>query len=219
VTDRRFKRNREVSSHFRFTIMPLTIPSHFQPKRELSLSFDVAIKIPRTLQHCNDFAAYPYPAEAGSLTFARASDTGGTGRHGAGYDLVVSDGGALDSAPDQISIQTIGQVAAIEPVGPLPQVTREVFGADPVMGTDQPGFDVAEQRVDDRDWSQAKGRVERVHKTLQDRLVKELRLTGVRTLAEGNAVLPAFMSDYNARFARPPRTRGTCIGRYAPAII
>src|SRR6266404_4945028 len=52
--------------------------------------------------------------------------------------------------------------------------------------------------------SQAKGRVERAHKTLQDRLVKELRLAGVRTLAEGNALLPAFMADYNARFAKPP---------------
>ena len=44
----------------------------------------------------------------------------------AGYELVVSDGGALNSAPDQISIQTVGQVAAIEPVGPLPRVAREV---------------------------------------------------------------------------------------------
>jgi hypothetical protein len=52
--------------------------------------------------------------------------------------------------------------------------------------------------------SQAKGRVERAHKTLQDRLVKELRLAGARTLAEGNALLPAFMADYNARFAKPP---------------
>jgi hypothetical protein len=52
--------------------------------------------------------------------------------------------------------------------------------------------------------SQAKGRVERAHKTLQDRLVKELRLAGVRTLAEGNALLPTFMADYNASFAKPP---------------
>jgi hypothetical protein len=51
--------------------------------------------------------------------------------------------------------------------------------------------------------SQAKGRVERAHKTLQDRLVKELRLAGARTLAEGNALLPAFMTDYNTRFAKP----------------
>jgi hypothetical protein len=55
--------------------------------------------------------------------------------------------------------------------------------------------------------SQAKGRVERAHKTLQDRLVKELRLAGARTLAEGNAVLPAFMADYNARFAKPPANK------------
>src|SRR5438445_13152641 len=51
--------------------------------------------------------------------------------------------------------------------------------------------------------SQAKGRVERAHKTLQDRLVKELRLAGACTLAEGNALLPAFMADYNARVANP----------------
>src|SRR5262252_3537763 len=55
--------------------------------------------------------------------------------------------------------------------------------------------------------SQAKGRVERAHKTLQDRLVKELRLAGVRTLAEGNALLPAFMADYNTRFAKPPANK------------
>jgi hypothetical protein len=52
--------------------------------------------------------------------------------------------------------------------------------------------------------SQAKGRVERAHKTLQDRLVKELRLAGAATLAAGNALLRRFMADYNARFAKAP---------------
>ena len=52
--------------------------------------------------------------------------------------------------------------------------------------------------------SPAKGRVERAHKTLQDRLVKELRLEGASTLAEGNALLPGFIAEYNARFAKPP---------------
>ena len=42
---------------------------------------------------------------------------------------------------------------------------------------------------------------------LQDRLVKELRLAGVATLAEGNALLPAFMADYNARFAKAPANK------------
>jgi len=52
--------------------------------------------------------------------------------------------------------------------------------------------------------SQAKGRVERANKTLQDRLVKELRLAGVSTMEAGNAFLPTFMADYNARFAKAP---------------
>jgi len=52
--------------------------------------------------------------------------------------------------------------------------------------------------------SQAKGRVERANKTLQDRLVKELRLAGVGTMEAGNAFLPTFMLDYNARFAKAP---------------
>lgn len=52
--------------------------------------------------------------------------------------------------------------------------------------------------------SQAKGRVERMNRTLQDRLVKELRLSGIDTMEAGNAFLPDFMEDYNARFAIIP---------------
>src|SRR6195256_1907631 len=52
--------------------------------------------------------------------------------------------------------------------------------------------------------SQAKGRVERANGTLQDRLVKEMRLRGIDTVAAGNAFLPIFMADYNTRFAKAP---------------
>ncbi len=51
---------------------------------------------------------------------------------------------------------------------------------------------------------QAKGRVERLWGTLQDRLVAELRLAGVHTLAEANQLLPIFVGQFNARFAVPP---------------
>jgi hypothetical protein len=47
--------------------------------------------------------------------------------------------------------------------------------------------------------SQAKGRVERSSRTLQDRLVKELRLAGIANMDEGNAFLPRFMERYYAR--------------------
>ncbi len=54
--------------------------------------------------------------------------------------------------------------------------------------------------------SQAKGRVERMNLTLQDRLVKELRLRGISTQQEANAFAPHFICDINARFAKPPRS-------------
>jgi hypothetical protein len=52
--------------------------------------------------------------------------------------------------------------------------------------------------------SQAKGRVERVNRTLQDRLVKELRLAGVTDIADGNAFLPGFVARFNTRFQVVP---------------
>jgi transposase len=52
---------------------------------------------------------------------------------------------------------------------------------------------------------QAKGRVERANQTLQDRLVKELRLRGISSAAEANEYLPEFIADYNRRFAVSPR--------------
>ena len=52
----------------------------------------------------------------------------------------------------------------------------------------------------------AKGRVERAHLTLQDRLVKELRLRGISDVEAANAFAPEFIADYNRRFARAPRS-------------
>lgn len=51
---------------------------------------------------------------------------------------------------------------------------------------------------------QAKGRIERLWSTLQERLTVHLRLIGARTLEEAEAALPAFMERYNERFAVPP---------------
>lgn len=51
---------------------------------------------------------------------------------------------------------------------------------------------------------QAKGRVERAHLTLQDRLVKELRLEGISSIAGADAYAPHFMAFYNERFGKEP---------------
>ena len=53
---------------------------------------------------------------------------------------------------------------------------------------------------------QAKGRVERANKTLQDRLVKELRLRNISNIEEANSYLPIFIKDYNKRFSKPAKT-------------
>jgi transposase len=51
---------------------------------------------------------------------------------------------------------------------------------------------------------QAKGRIERLWRTLQDRLTVELRLHGIDTLAAAQAFVPTFLADFNQRFAHAP---------------
>lgn len=51
---------------------------------------------------------------------------------------------------------------------------------------------------------QAKGRVERVNKTLQGRLPKEMRLLSINTLEAGNKYLPTFIEEFNNQFGVAP---------------
>jgi hypothetical protein len=62
---------------------------------------------------------------------------------------------------------------------------------------------------------QAKGRIERLFRTLQDRLVKEMRLAGIKTLKEANQFLKGFLVRFNRRFARAARQPGN-LHRAAP---
>jgi hypothetical protein len=64
---------------------------------------------------------------------------------------------------------------------------------------------------------QAKGRVERAFGTLQDRLVKELRLAGVSSMAAANAWLPEFITAYNGHFGREPSNSKNLHRPVAPA--
>ena len=66
------------------------------------------------------------------------------------------------------------------------------------------------------DSPQAKGRVERLWRTFQDRLTSELRLAGARTMAEANQVLAWFLPRYNRKFTVAAREAG-CAYRKPPA--
>src|SRR5439155_17872713 len=52
---------------------------------------------------------------------------------------------------------------------------------------------------------QAKGRVERVNKTLQKRLIRELRLRSISDIKSANAYLPEYLENHNRRFAKEAR--------------
>jgi hypothetical protein len=83
------------------------------------------------------------------------------------------------------------------------RVNRDAKGGP---GVTQFGRALAELNIDIMcaNSSQAKGRVERANRTLQVRLVKELRLAGISDVDSGNAFLPSFVERFNERFAVPP---------------
>jgi hypothetical protein len=58
------------------------------------------------------------------------------------------------------------------------------------------------------DSPQAKGRVERLFGTLQDRLIKDMRLAKIKNIEEANKFLEEYFEGYNERFSRPPKREG-----------
>lgn len=54
---------------------------------------------------------------------------------------------------------------------------------------------------------QAKGRIERLFRTFQDRVVKEMRLKGIKTIEEANKFLKRYLPLYNKRFAVKPKEK------------
>lgn len=67
---------------------------------------------------------------------------------------------------------------------------------------------------------QARGRSERANRTLQDRLVNELRLAGIRTVAAANRYLgERFLPAYNATFGRPPADPASAFVPVTPAQL
>src|SRR4029077_3919652 len=56
---------------------------------------------------------------------------------------------------------------------------------------------------------EARGRSERMFRTLQDRVPKELRLAGITTIEAANVLLKAYIAEHNVRFAVKPQQDGT----------
>lgn len=103
---------------------------------------------------------------------------------------------------------TIFQVRADEPLSP-----------EELLAGGRPRTQVGRVLADlDMTWigarsPQAKGRVERLWGTLQDRWVQELRLRGVTTIEEANRVLPELLAHHNTRFRRAAAVTGSAYRR------
>ena len=82
-----------------------------------------------------------------------------------------------------------------------PTIEDELNGTEPVS---EFGRALKELRVEliHAHSPQAKGRVERLFNTLQDRLIKEMRLRGIGSIAEANEFLKEYLPIYNRRFAK-----------------
>jgi Helix-turn-helix domain len=65
---------------------------------------------------------------------------------------------------------------------------------------------------------QAKGRVERANKTLQDRLIKKMRRKNISTIKEGNEFLEEYRRDHNNKFAKPPESAEDAHVELLPSI-
>ena len=84
-----------------------------------------------------------------------------------------------------------------------PTIEEELEGTRP-MSQFERAMDELSVRVIHARSPQGKGRVERLFGTLQDRLVKEMRLEGIATLEEGNRFLLEFLPRYNTKFRVAP---------------
>ncbi len=86
-------------------------------------------------------------------------------------------------------------------------IDDEINGTKP-MSEFERAMKELEVNVIHADSPQAKGRIERQFRTLQDRLVKEMRLRGISTAEEGNKFLEEYLPVYNRKFSVKAKEAG-----------
>jgi len=133
-----------------------------------------------------------------------------------GYFLLLREMGKRQGIPLAIYHDRHGifERSALEGAGP---VEEQLLGEEP---TTQFGRLLKELEIESiaAHSPQAKGRVERLFGTFQDRLVSKLRLAGAKTLKEANRVLKRFLPRFNRKFAVPPAQVGSAY-RPVPADL
>ena len=88
-----------------------------------------------------------------------------------------------------------------------PTVEEELAGIEPLSEFERALKELGVEVIHAHS-PQAKGRVERFFGTLQDRLVKEMRLKGIQTIEEANLFLEEYWPEFNRKFAVDPKEKG-----------
>jgi DNA-binding Lrp family transcriptional regulator len=81
-----------------------------------------------------------------------------------------------------------------------PTIEEEINGEEPLSEFGRALEELGVQRIYAHS-PQAKGRIERLFKTLQDRLIKEMRLKGIKSVEEANKFLKTYLPKYNKKFS------------------
>lgn len=87
-----------------------------------------------------------------------------------------------------------------------PTIEEQLSGQEP-MSHFEKSLAALEVEVIHANSPQAKGRVERLFKTLQDRLIREMRLQRVKSVEEANAFLDVYLPKHNKKFRKPARQK------------
>ena len=85
-----------------------------------------------------------------------------------------------------------------------PTIEEQLSGQEP-MSHFEKSLTALEVEVIHANSPQAKGRVERLFETLQDRLVREMRLQRVKSVEEANAFLDVYLPKHNKKFRKQAR--------------
>jgi hypothetical protein len=84
-----------------------------------------------------------------------------------------------------------------------PTLTEQLEGQEPMSQFERSVSELGVSMIHAHS-PQAKGRIERLFKTFQDRLIKEMRLAGITTMEEANRFLADYLPIYNRRFSVKP---------------
>lgn len=87
-----------------------------------------------------------------------------------------------------------------------PTIEEQLSGQEP-MSHFEKSLAALEVEVIHANSPQAKGRVERLFKTLQDRLIREMRLQRVKSVEEANAFLDVYLPKHNKKFRKQARQK------------